>query len=221
MGFFDRFKKGKNTTEQIKPAAMPRQTQPYEFQTFAGEGGTFFEMIDNTHEVGKYYDTTRIFIPDTSTIVGGHALKECFVSWYGQDDCVMLDKNGEEFGKRTEYSCVLAGIDMNALQNDYSYQVALMRDLFKETRVIEYLKRGEQDSPEMPCGKYIGYINNQRKKAFDPSIGRAAHNTPEMQQRRTMLKAKAEQERLNSIARRKEEIAKLQGEISDLEGNSR
>lgn len=221
MGFLDKFKKGNKSNkanDTVQTVARQQTQSSYEFVTYPGQGGMFIEMIDNTYEVGKFYDTTRIFISDTPIYVAGRPLKQCWVSWYGKDDCVMLGKDGEEIGRRTDYSVVLADINMDNLQSDYTYSVALMRDLFKQTRVMSYLQRGQQDSPEIPCGNYIGYIKEDYRKGFNTDVGRAAHNTPEMQALRTRIKEQAEIARQREILYTKDQISKLQGQLNDLEG---
>lgn len=137
-----------------------------------------------------------------------------FLVW---SDCVFLGKNGEELGRRTDYKSVLAGINMEALQNDYRYRVALMRDLFKQSRVENYLKISEQESPDRPCGKYIGFINHEYGKQFDPSTGRAAHYTNEMRETRYKKQIEERRSKEESIRRAEAEVARLKSELNDLD----
>ena len=152
----------------------------------------------------------------------GKDYSNCRVSWYGDEDAISLDNDGNElaYGRKYDYKDILVGIDCNLLQSDPKYVEVLMKKLLDRKRVESYLERGMQENTEIPCGKYIGEIkveNNTYKKVFDPRIGEMSHNSPKMVEKRARRKEMIEKMKQEKIARNQDQIAKLQAEIDEME----
>lgn len=177
MGFFDIFKKKDNNENSKK-------TLPYSIKR-NDEGNIQIDYYEHKSKHDDFYDSTRLII---DKMAGD--LAYCRVSWYKQDDCVLIVEE-KEISRATHYTNVMANIDMNLLQKDPEYVCALICDLLNENRVERYLENGLEENPQNPCGEYMGYIkleNNKYKKYFDPEIGRQSHYSQKMQMKRQARK---------------------------------
>lgn len=224
MGFFDRFKK--NDKQNIENAVNNRQPVgqlPFdvEYSTLSN-GNLQVEFYDNDSDFKKFYDTTRLIVGRQPLNIEGHQVYNCAVSWYGRSDCQMLDeKTGKLDSLRAQdYRGVLAEIDLELLQSDPNYCNILMKGLLDKQRVERYLESGLQETPEQPCGKYIGGIRQTEKgygKFFSTIVGRVSHNSELMVNRRQEHREMIERQRQKTIADKKAQIAKLQNELDSME----
>lgn len=76
----------------------------------------------------------------------------------------------------------------------------------------------------MPHGRYVGCVTKKEgiyKRGFDPRVGRAMHEAPEMKAERAEYKEKQKEIMKQNIQRRQEEISKLQSEINEYQDNLR
>lgn len=225
MGFFDRFKKKKE--ESIETPVVSDKAKSNELPvkiryTTLPNGNLQFDFLDSNADFKKFYDTTRLVVGKEPISIGGKQVYNCAVSWYGDNDCQILDtKTGRSINSRAEnYRGVLIEIDLELLQSDKNYYKMLMSKLLDKERVEEYLERGLQETPEIPCGKYIGGIRKTEKgygKFFDVTVGQASHNSKLMVDRRQKLREEEEARRKRDIERKKEQINKLQSEIESME----
>lgn len=220
MGLLDIFKKKEQINEQIETVTQ-EQTLPYDINLKVNEEGKLqVDFHDKRPDFKEFYDTTRLIIDSQRTDMGSIPLKECRVSWYGESDMIMIDREtGEEISRRTDYKDILTDIDIGLLQTDYNYCVSVMKNLVNQKRVEKYLNDGLKENPEVPCGKYIGGIrNNQNKyeKYFDQIAGQKSHNSNEMIDKRNKYRELQEIRRQQQIKMKREEMAKLQSEIDDL-----
>ena len=215
MSFFDEFGKELKTDNQIEK----EQQSPYDIKAIKNkEGKIQIDFTEKNVDFKQFYDTTRLIIDGNRDDISP-STKECRVSWYGQDDAVMLDDNGEEVSRKTNYSKVLVDLDINSLLDDENYSIAIMKGLLNEKRVEKYLMRGLQENPEVPCGNYVGGIlqgENRYAKVFSVKKGKMVHNSQEMINMREEHR-RAEEEKKNArIQQNQEKIEKLQKEIEDL-----
>ena len=179
------------------------------------------EFYDTKANFKKFYDITRLLINKKPLIMSGKEVYNCLVSWYGSEDCQMFNENSGKFEspRATEYRNILTQIDLNLLQNDPDYCKIVMQNLLNMERVEKYLDMGLEETPEHPCGKYIGGVmkfGNQYKKFFSETIGKASHNSETMINKRKRHRERIEYAKKMAIERKKAEIAKLQTEIDDL-----
>jgi len=212
MGLFSKFKKSENNA--VKSVPDKKEISNYSFSKNK-EGKLQLDYIDQNPDFKNFYDTTRLIVDN----VNGN-LVDCRISWYGQNDAVMLNDKGEYVGgRRDTYSNVLAEIDFNLLKNDKNYVKSLMENLLNQKRVSEYLERGMLDNPQTPCGKYVGGIalkNDRYTKIFNANIGEMSHNSPEMVAKRQRAKEKMNAQRENEIKMKQEKIKRLKSEIDEM-----
>ena len=165
MGLFNKFIKNKNgSSHNASESAknnISNQDKNYDLRYFVTpDGRLVIEFEDLQYNPKQFYDTTRLIIDNTPTMIDNFIPYNCFVSWYGSNDAVIFDKNGYDASRRSDYSNVLAEIDPIRLQQDSTYCSFVMRALFKESRVKDYLAKGLIDNPSLPCGNYIGGVRN-------------------------------------------------------------
>ena len=144
MGFFDRFKKKENNN---MPTNQP-EMKPYDIKYSIGSNGTIqIDFYDRNADFKQFYDTTRLVIFSQSTLAG-QMVQNCAVSWYGSNDCLMMDKARGTFvnGRAEEYSYVMTQLDLNLLQNDPEYCSVVMKQLLNQKRVRTYLEKGLQEA---------------------------------------------------------------------------
>lgn len=154
--------------------------------------------------------------------IEGHQVHNCSVSWYGRNDCQVFDEKTGKFDslRAQEYRGVLAEIDLELLQSDPNYCHMLMKGLLDKQRVERYLENGLQETPEQPCGKYIGGVRQTEKgygKFFSTIVGKASHNSRLMINRRQEHRSRIEIQRKKAIADKKAQIEKLQSELDSME----
>lgn len=222
MGFFDRFKK-QNKNEVIaqpKGQMSPKRNENGISYSCTDDGRLVIELIEHRTKPGQFYDTTKLVFDNNVVELEGTYLQNCMVSWYNQDDCVRLDSRGHDMGRRNQFKNVLADIDTDLIWNDEEYCIAVMKKLLNKNRVDEYLNRGLQDNPDLPCGKYVGGIiklsGEEYRKVFHPGLGRASHNSPEMVAKRQRLQEQIRRNQERAIADKKAQIARLQQEVDDM-----
>lgn len=103
MGIFDKFKKEQKT---IKKEIIQEEKIPYNIEkNITRDGKLQIDFYDRTvNKFKEFYDTTRIVIGENTEIVGGYEVQKALVSWYNQDDAIILNpQNKEEIGSRTQY----------------------------------------------------------------------------------------------------------------------
>lgn len=214
MGIWDRFKRKKDAKMIEKPESEQMSSATF---SKTDEGKFCVDFFDEKGRFGDFYDTTRLIVSEEPIVLEGQHLSECLVSWYGQNDAVMM-KNGKELmpSRKNNYKEVLAKIDLELLQSDPRYCEWVMKGLLNQRRVEEYLARGLTENPEVPCGKYVGAICrtvNGYSKFFNSKVGEAAHNSKEMQEaRRKREEEKTQRDAEGNYHRR---------EIDSIEGNNR
>lgn len=219
MGLLDRFRKNKEQ-ENVR---VEQNELPFNVEfAVTPDGRLQVDFYDKKADFKQFYDTTRLIAnPQPINSYGDKNVLNCNVSWYGINDAEMLDpRTGQEIGRRADYRGVLAQIDLNLLQTDANYCYTVMKGLLDKKRVEKYLDRGLEETPDLPCGKYIGGIEqkeNQYKKVFDPSVGRMSHYSNLMVRRRQDFRESQEIKRQRQIDSRRKEIERLEGEIEDLE----
>ena len=213
MGLLDIFKKKeKNNNEIIENKAEQPKQDDYKISLMLENGSLKVEFYERQPKFGQFYDTTRLIIDRMNE----QDLADCRVSWYGEDDSIVLDKHGNDLGRREAYKNILTHIDIELLQKDKNYTKALMKDLLNQSRVLQYLQEGLKDNPERPCGKYVGSIQNidgQYRKIFDPNLGQMSHNSPEMVDKRQKYQEMMQESRNRKIERKRNEINRINGEI--------
>ena len=105
------------------------------------------------------------------------------------------------------------------LSVDENYCSVVMRNLLDQKRVLKYLEDGLQETPERPCGKYIGGVRPTEKgydKFFSLPVGRASHNSDLMINCRRECRESIEAQKQREIANKKARIQQLQSEIDDM-----
>lgn len=224
MGFFDKFKK--DNKQNIEAVANNRPTVdqlPFDIKYSSTSNGNLqVEFYDKEADFKKFYDTTRLIIGRQPLDIEGHQVYNCAVSWYGHDDCKILNKETGKLDsmKAQAYRGVLAEIDLELLQNDLDYCNMVMNKLLDKQRVERYLETGLQEEPEQPCGKYIGGVEQTEKgygKFFSTIVGQISHNSKLMVDRRQERRAMIEAKRQKDIADKKAQIERLQSEIDSIE----
>lgn len=214
MGFLDRFKKKNKEESEIHPEAQVSRSREFSGTNFKVKMENSSIQLDyyNPEKQSEFYDTTRIILNERAhSMIEGEDVYTAFVSWYGQDDCVML-VDGQEVSRAGDYKKILTSIDINLLLTDPQYRSVVMNYLLDERRVGEYLARGLTDNPKMPSGNYIGGVTMSEKgwrKYFSPAVGRVVHNMPQNVSKRQELRRKRE---MNDQRR----IAELQSEIEQI-----
>lgn len=223
MGFFDKFKK--HSKENVSTLANSQQITQLPFDVKYNQfsnGNLQIEFYDKDSDFKKFYDTTRLIIDRQPLNIEGHQVYNCAVSWYGQNDCQMLNERTGEFDSLNaqDYRGVLLEIDLELLQTDPNYCNIVMNGLLDKQRVERYLESGLQETPEQPCGKYIGGVIQTDigyGKFFSTVVGMASHNSDLMINRRQEYREMIEAQKQKAIADKRAEIRKLQSELDSME----
>ena len=162
MGLFDIFKKKEKEPEIQNGLNEAQKSYEIEYKT-TRDGRLQIDFYDKGTKFSQFYDTTRLVVDNRPIMLAGQEVRNCIVSWYSQDDAVFLDSEyeGESLNAR-DYRGILAQIDPTLLQTDENYCSVVMRKLLDKKRVTKYLEEGLQETPEQPCGKYIGESLNAR-----------------------------------------------------------
>ncbi len=225
MGFFDKFKKRKdNNLQQSVPNVDYTPTNAesnINYSTSTRGGNLQVEYYDENAKFDQFYDTTRLVIKNITTL-GGQQVLSCDVSWYSRDDCQIKDEETGKWESRraSDYSQVLAQIDVRRLQIDRDYCTMVMKGLLNQKRVEKYLEKGLQEHTERPCGEYIGGVgerNGKLSKFFSEKVGIEAHYAPYMINRRNKIAIQQINENQRKIDNYNKQIEKLQRENDDLE----
>jgi hypothetical protein len=220
MGFFNKFKKN---TDQPKQSMPSTYSQGYNIDlaiTTTQDGFLQIDLYDVKDNLNNFYDTTRLIINSASQNIAGNVLQDCLVSYYGHDDTTYADPNIQRQTRMNQYTHVLAEFDVDRLLNrDIDYARNVLIGLLNENRIQRYMQNGLSDSPQQPCGNYVGGITPEGKKYFRPQVGQIVHNSPKMQQKRQLKK----EEKARANDRKREEnrrkIAELEAENDRLEND--
>lgn len=218
MGFFDRFKKSKDTMTNNKQEVNQLPFDIKYSQTCDGELQVEFRYSN----FKRFYDTTRLIISERPLNIEGYEVYDCKVSWYESSDCELFNEKTGKFENldAQQYQEILAEIDLNLLQRDQNYCDKLMNGLLDKKRVQRYLESGLQESPEQPCGNYIGGVKQTEKgysKFFSTVVGRISHNSELMRNRRQEHLANIEARKQKAIEDKRNQIKKLQMELDSME----
>ena len=90
----------------------------------------------------------------------------------------------------------------------------------KVSRLEKYLENGLKETPEQPCGKYVGGVKKTEKgytKFFSTIVGQASHNSELMVNRRKEHREMLERKKQKDIENKRAQIEKLQREIDNME----
>lgn len=210
-------------SDAIYQQQAPKNQLPYNISYSATDDGKLqIDFWDKNPSAFQYYDTTRIIVDGRPNKINGKEVYNCDVSWYGQDDAIRIERNGQKIGRQFAYENVLVELDLNLLEHDDQYVKCLMTELLKENRVRDNLNKGLQDCPDRLCGNYMGGVEfyEQRQKYskyFNYDVGAIVHNSDKMLNKRARYKQKIEQRKQEQIQEKKNRINKLQNEINDLE----
>lgn len=218
MGIFSNmFKsKDKQTSEPIRPTPVNQTNQNMATFLRDDSGNIIVEYYDPVTTAREFYDTTKLVIAPNPVEIDGEKVYSAEVAWYGENDCFMLDENGENMGRRSDFKSIKLEIDTDKLYSDPMYQKVLMTQLLSRNRVNRYLQIGMEENPEHPCGNYVGRVSENYGKQFNPRIGKAVHNSPEMVEKRRIEAERKEEARQAQIAKKQEEMKRLQEEIDRL-----
>jgi hypothetical protein len=224
MGIFDIFKKEK-PTNNVVPQAEP-QKMPFDIScSQTPEGFLQIDYYNMQADFKDFYDITRLIVKQPSAEVSKSGVYEGNVSWYGMNDAEMLDPaTGKEIGRRADYSNVLAELDINALQTNPDYCSWVMQVLLNKKRVEKYLEKGLEEQAEEPCGNYVGGIARRESgyyKYFDPEVGREAHNSSTMVDKRNKNKESKRIAAQNKLAANQAKIAEMEAENQALNNELR
>lgn len=224
MGLLDIFKRKNKVEDNRQTNTTLRQVQNLNEDkvslNWTKDGGLQIDYTERHPDFQKFYDSTRLIIKRGVTNPENAQLYECLVSWYGEDDAIMLGENGEEISRRTDYKSILAEINTELLQKDSHYLQVVMKNLLERKRVEGYLARGMQENPENPCGEYIGGVekleNGKYQKFFNTQIGRLSHFSSKMRNKRQQMKEFMEKNRQSELEEKRKQIKRLKDEIDDL-----
>ena len=225
MGLKDFFAKifhrsNKRLTEG-KSTSLPQQSTEEIEYGITRDGKRVIEFLDKQSSFKQFYNSTRLVIGNNPIYIDGHPLYEVEVSWYNDHDCVFFDENGRETGSRYDSKKVLAGLNMDLLQQDREYCAYAVRELLNKERVERYLAEGLQEKPQTLRGNYVGEIKQKEGeygRIFYENVGRKVHNSPEMVSNRKQYEIQKEQHRQAKIEENKRKIAELQAQNNSLEG---
>ena len=222
MGLLDIFKNNKNqNAERVDNYTQNELPFDIRFNQIPN-GNMQVELFNKNSNYDKFYDTTRLIIDRVPLNIEGHQVYNCAVSWYGHDDCQMLNEKTRQLDslRAQEYRGVLIELDLELLQTDPNYCNVLMNGLLDKERVERYLEKGLEETPDLPCGKYIGGVSKTEKgygKFFSRDVGMSSHYSDLMVNRRRRKIEENERQRQAEIESKKNQIKKLQSEIDDME----
>lgn len=211
MGLLDFFRKSKETVEST-PKVAQAEINKIE-RTITRDGEIQIDFYRGTYDIRKDYDSTRLVISNKQPEeMYKSKVYDCKVSWYRENDAIMLDENDS----RHDFKNIKLTVDPYLLQTDDSYATCLMYALLDQARVNNMLARGMVDNPDKPCGNYVGSVimeDGKYVKGFDPSIGRAVHNSREMAEKRRLHKQ--EESRKREIAVKRKELQRQLHELDN------
>lgn len=139
----------------------------------------------------------------------------------------------EMLGK-SAFSKVLAGIDMDLMENDMEYLKTAVTELFSHSRVQRYLENGMKSIEELeheaevtgskslwPCGEYIGKLikdeSGDYRKIFDTDVGMWSHTSPELEGKRQSARNWQRTQKQSELQKRLKEIEELKAELEEEE----
>ncbi|MDE5830812.1 MAG: hypothetical protein K2H53_04000, partial [Clostridia bacterium] len=222
---------GKNKQDTVQEIQKePRDTVKF-FKT--PEGMEALEYYNANPRPGQFYDTTRIVINNKARIIENTEIYDLWVSHFNETDVVFLDDSGKESGSRTDYKHIIASIDPELIKTDPDYIQCLVKGLLERNRVEDFISKAMKDeeelektgaSSDMPHGMYVGCVTKvgeSYKKGFDPRVGRAMHEAPEMKAERAKYKERQKEIMKENVQRRQAEINRLQAEIDEYQDKLR
>ena len=218
MGLFDIFKKKEKPKEQKVQA----KESLIEAHLKKGKDGLDYlecEYWDKNADLKKFYDTTKLIICTMpETLPSGRTVYNARVAHYAINDPIHLDNEGNDIGRRNQFTRIRLGMDFVKLLNDQEYQKELMNRLLDKKRIQRYINAGLQDHPsEQPsCGNYVGYIDinpetGKYGKMFNTVVGEEVHNLPEQVKAREEykeLQEKAKEKRISELEAKRAELNK-------------
>lgn len=210
MGFLDIFKK---KTPKVTHSAMPEPYYASEhiLRDITADGKLQIDYIEKI-DVKRDYDSTRLVLETITENINGYRVYTGKVSWYNQNDAIMLDGNDS----RNIGLTVRMEVEPNLLRTNDEYVSWLMKELLNKNRVCSYHERGLIDNPDVPCGNYVGGIevksDGSFKNIFDNFIGTYVHNMPAVRQERTKYQARQRTEKAKEAWREQ-----LNKELHDLD----
>lgn len=213
---------GKSSEENINQIPVsPMNRLPYNIKYGLTQDGKLQVDFQDNRKSSILEDTTRLIVDSRYSVVQGRNLYPCKVSWYDQDDTIMI-KDNIEYGRRTAYENILLELDLNLLQNDPYYVETLMNEVLVYGRVSDKLRFGMEDTPKRPCGNYLGGVCwdptiGRYRKYFEDDVGYAVHYSPEMQGKRMRRKLDEQRRREEKIKQNNSKIKSLQEENKKLE----
>ena len=217
MGILSLFKK-QDKQETIDKEQRKKFFENVNFNTLP-DGRLQVDYYNASLKFKQFYDTTRLIVSKKPIKIENQDVLNCLVSWYGESDAVMIDDDGNEFGRKTDYRDIFAQIDLNLLKTDDKYCYAVMQLLFDRNRVYRYLRQGLEENPDIPCGKYIGGImkkDDRYTKFFDRRIGIASHYSNLMREKRMEYRRQERIKRGEQISKKVEQIIDLKDDIDNL-----
>lgn len=219
MGFFDAFKKQPKNQEP-RPVEKKEVERPHIVKQ-SPEGRLQIDYRTPDKRLKEFYDMTRLIIDNKQININGRPFTQALVSWYGEDDCIRIDRaTNREISRRTDYSKIITQLDVNRLLNEPEYGNAVMNKLLDQGRVNRYLQRGLENNPSQPCGNYIGSIANRNGeyiKIFETDIGETVHNLPEMTEKRREYKQMREYALRKEMERKQHEMDELKKRMEDIQ----
>ena len=221
MGFFDIFRKQKTNDLPINNSEERIYNKDDIKMNYTQEGRLVVEFYEQSNDIRQFYDTTKLIIDNKDVDLSGTLVQNCWVSWYGSDDCCYLDPIMKKNERRNRFRNVLAQIDIDLLERDRNYCISVMKKLLNEKRVNEYLEKGLMDNPRIPCGKYVGGIDkvsDTYRKVFDADLGEASHNSSEMINRRREVKLELQRKHKKERAEKEKQYNRLKKELEDDSG---
>ncbi len=217
MGLLDRFFKPKLKEETQEPISQNESQHSIKFFEDNEGKSLIVEYYDSEATAKEFYDTTKLVIDLKPNKFDGILLYSAKVAWYNEDDACFIDELGNQSGSKFDFTDIKVEIDMDRLYKDPKYQEVLMIKLLDKKRVeYEYIPMGLEENPNRPCGNYVGSVNKDNSKQFNPTIGRSVHYSPEMIKRRRIELERRENEKQARIRDRQEKIERLQSEINQL-----
>lgn len=180
MGLLDKaFRKREDRKkENIENPIKEKTNQKNETNMGANiDGSHFFEYYDPNIKPGQTYNITRVVVKNSPKVIEGDTVYECIVSWFMEN--VTQKRNGQDVSVDTvAYNEVVAGIDVDKMEQDEEYLKLVMISLFEKNQVENYMSNALKSEEELasilrrnpgcgvyPCGKYIGTVEMQDRKA--------------------------------------------------------
>ena len=218
MGFLDIFRKKTPKVTHHEESEVFDTTSNI-LRTVTKDGKLQIDYIDEKPDFKKGYDSTRLVLETTPENINGYKIYTGKVSWYNQDDAIMMDGNDSRHIGMT----VRMGIEPYLIRTNDEYTKLVMEVLLNKNRVKSYHERGLIDNPDIPCGNYVGEIkikeDDSYSKNFNTFIGTFIHNMPEVRQVRAQYQERKRIERAKQA--RREQLYKELQELDSPDSDAR